>query len=217
MNVSGMIRRGGLAAVAGAALFLIADAWTLVEEYIIGGPERLSEQAMTTSWTFVSVMFLARGILLMIGLVALYARQAEAAGVLGLVGFLLTFVLMAMIVGAMWTFTFVAPSAAIEAPAFLDNENPSGPLMVGFMLSFMIFPLGWLLFGIATFRARVFPKLAGGLLAVGALVAFAPLPAATLLLDIAVIWLGYSLFSERRERATEGLARSEPDVQPQAH
>lgn len=54
MHVSALIRSGGLAALAGATLFLIADAWTLVEEYIIGGPERLSEQAATTSWTFVS-------------------------------------------------------------------------------------------------------------------------------------------------------------------
>ncbi|MDQ3507651.1 MAG: hypothetical protein M3494_06515 [Actinomycetota bacterium] len=214
MNASDLIRRGGLAAVAGAALFLVADLWTLVEEFVIGGSEKFSEQAATTSWTFVSAMFLAGGILILLGLVALYARQAEAAGVLGVVGFLLAFVLMAMVVGAMWTFAFVAPTAAIEAPAFLDNESPAGPLNIGFAITFMGFPLGWLIFGIATFRAGVFPRLAGGLLAVGALVTFAPLPAVTLLLDIAVIWLGYSLFSERRERAGEGRL-AQPEVHPQ--
>lgn len=212
MDVSALIRRGGLAAMVGGALFLLADAWTLVEEYIIGGPERLSEQAATTSWAFVSIMFLAGGILLLLGLVALYARQVEESGALGLVGFLLAFVLMAMVVGAMWTFTFVAPTAAVEAPAFLDNENPAGPLMVGFMLSFMLFPLGWLVFGIATYRAGVFPKFAGGLLAVGALVAFAPLPAVTAVLDISLVWLGYSLFSEGRERAG---SFAKPEIQPQ--
>lgn len=215
MHTSALVRYGGLAALIGGALFLVSDVWTLVEEFILGAPERLSEQATTTSWTFVSVMFMAGSILLLLGLVALYARQAEASGILGLSGFLLTFVLMAMVVGAMWTFTFVAPSAAIEAPAFLDNENPAGPLMVGFAITFMAFPLGWLLFGIATYRAGIFPKFAGGLLAVGALVAFAPLPAATVLLDAAVIWLGYSLFSERGEQTGEEPLRSGPEVQPQ--
>lgn len=82
----------------------------------------------------------------------------------------------------------------------------------------MGFPVGWLIFGIATFRAGVFPRLAAGLLAVGALATFAPLPAVTLLLDIAVIWLGYSLLSERRAHAGEGrLAQPKPEVQPQAH
>lgn len=152
----------------------------------------------------------------MIGLVALYARQAEEAGVLGLVGFLLTFVLMAMVVGAMWTFAFVAPSAAIEAPAFLDSESPAGPLNLGFAITFMGFPLGWLVFGIATFRAGVFPRFAGVLLAVGALLAFAPLPAVTVVMDIAVVWLGYSLLSEKSGVPEKELARPEPEIQTQA-
>jgi hypothetical protein len=210
MNASDLIRRGGLAALVGGALFLLADAWSLVEEFIISGPERFSEQAATTSWTIVSAMFLIGGILLMVGLVALYARQVEEAGVLGLVGFLLAFVWMALVVGAMWTFVFVVPSAAIEAPAFLNAESTAGPLDLGFMITFMGFTVGWLLFGIATFRAGVFPKLAGGLLAVGALVAFAPLPGVTIVLDLAVMWLGYSLLSGKTEEAPGRISEAIP-------
>jgi membrane protein implicated in regulation of membrane protease activity len=69
--------------------------------------------------------------------------------------------------------------------------------------------LGGLLFGIATFRAGVLPRWAGGLLAV----ASALTPAAALLphqiqrfaaipVAVAFIWLGYALWSKRREQAS---------------
>ncbi|MBA2442081.1 MAG: hypothetical protein H0V53_06700 [Rubrobacter sp.] len=205
------IRWGGLAAILGGALLLIADGWGLVQEVFSLGPERFSEQAATNTWTVMSVLFMAGGVLILLGLVGIYARQAEEAGILGLVGFLAAFVSMALVVGAFWTFTFVAPSAATEAPAFLDGE-PAGPLGIGFMLTFMSFPAGLALFGIATFRARVFPRIAAVALTLGALVAFAPFSGVTILLDVALIWVGYSLYSERRaEAASPELT---PPVQP---
>lgn len=206
------IRWGGLAAILGGALLLIADGWGLAQELLGTGPERFSEQATTSAWTVVSVLFMSGGVLILLGLVGIYARQAEAAGILGLIGFLAAFVSVALVVGVFWTFTFVAPSAAIEAPAFLDNEQPAGPLMVGFMLSFMSFPVGLALFGLATFRARVFPRLAAAALTLGALISFAPLPGVTILLDAALIWVGYSLYSERRAEAAS--SRTVPPVQP---
>lgn len=216
MHASDLIRRGGYAALAGGALLLVADLGSLGQELFGSSSEKFSETAVTTSWTLVSGAFLAGGVLIMIGLVSLYARQAEEAGVLGLVGFLWAFVGMALVVGAFWAFVFVVPSAAIEAPAFLNAESTAGPLDLGFAITFMGFPVGWLIFGIATFRARVFPRLAAGLLAVGALVTFAPLPATTVLLDIAVIWLGYSLLSEKTAQVAGDPVRSAPEAQPQA-
>ena len=70
--------------------------------------------------------------------------------------------------------------------------------------------LGGLLFGIATFRAGILPRWAAGLLAVGAMLA----PVAALLphelqpkvavpVGLALAWLGYALWSERREHAAE--------------
>lgn len=207
------IQWGGLAAILGGASLLIADGWGLMQEILGTGPEKFSEQAATTSWTVMSVLFMCGGVLILLGLVSIYARQSEAAGILGLAGFLAAFVSMALVVGAFWTFTFVAPSAAIEAPAFLDGD-PAGPLGIGFMVTFMSFPAGLALFGIATFRARVFPRLAAAALTLGALVAFAPFAGVTLLLDVALIWVGYSLYSEHRaEAASPEVA---PPVQPAA-
>lgn len=82
--------------------------------------------------------------------------------------------------------------------------------------------LGGLLFGIATFRAGILPRWAAGLLAIASAVT----PAAALLpheiqrfagipVGLAVAWLGYALFSERREKASEssvdqGMVMPEP-------
>lgn len=216
MHASDLIRRGGYAALAGGALLLVADLGSLGQELFGSSSEKFSETAVTASWTLVSGAFLVGGVLILLGLVSLYARQAEKAGVLGLVGFLWAFVGMALVVGAFWAFVFVVPSAAIEAPAFLNAESTAGPLDLGFAITFMGFPVGWLIFAIATFRAGVFPRLAAGLLAVGALATFAPLPATTVLLDIAVIWLGYSLLAEKTAQIAEDPVRSAPEAQPQA-
>ena len=205
------IRWGGLAAILGGALLLIADGWSLVREIFGLVPESFSEEAVTNTWTAMSVLFMCGGVLILLGLVGIYSRQAEEAGILGLIGFLAAFVTMTLVVGAFWTFTFVAPSVAMEAPAFLDGE-PAGPLGVGFILTFFSFPAGLALFGIATFRARVFPRMAAAALTLGALVAFAPFAGVTILLDAAVIWIGYSLYSERAaEAASPEVA---PPVQP---
>ena len=68
--------------------------------------------------------------------------------------------------------------------------------------------LGPLLFGIATFRARILPRPAAALLIIGAMLVpvgglvppeYQPLIMVPVGLGLA--WLGYALFSERREDA----------------
>ena len=81
------------------------------------------------------------------------------------------------------------------------------------MLFRSMFILGPLLFGIATFRAGVLPRWAGGLLAFGALLipVGAMVPAeyqpevALLTIALALTWLGYALVFERHEKASEAV------------
>ena len=119
--------------------------------------------------------------------------------------FLVTFAGTALVVGAFWDNLFIVPSLAIEAPEFLDAETVAGPANFGFILTNVLTFGGWVLFGLATLRARVFPRTAAIVTIVGALIAFVPLPAITLVLDVGVVWLGLTLLTERssqHERAS---------------
>jgi hypothetical protein len=64
-----------------------------------------------TSPLFVPPLFVrVGGILVLGGLLGLYAHQSEEADSLGLVGFLVTFLGMALVVGASWEATFTEPA-----------------------------------------------------------------------------------------------------------
>ena len=61
------------------------------------------------------------------------------------------------------------PHLTEAAPQVLA-EQPSGVALAGAITTFAAFILGWVLSGIATWRARVFPRAAALLLIVGALI-----------------------------------------------
>jgi hypothetical protein len=84
--------------------------------------------------------------------------------------------------------------------------------------------LGGLLFGIATFRAGVLPRLPAALLAIAA--ALTPLAAllphaeqryAAIPVALALAWLGYALWSERRASASQAVpTRGAAQLRPAA-
>ncbi len=100
----------------------------------------------------VSLLLLLSAIFLLLSLPAMYARQADASGWLGLTGFALlqTGVLLLVVIAAT---PILYPSLKTAS-----GENP-----VVFLLGIAL-TLGLLLTGIATIRAGVFPRLAGILL-----------------------------------------------------
>src|SRR5215208_4567223 len=87
MSSSDLIRWSGLAAMVGGALWAVGAFFDLM--YF--SPQPMSEVVPTSSFLFQQVLYLLGATLLLIGLVELYARQSQAAGALGLVGFLIAF------------------------------------------------------------------------------------------------------------------------------
>ena len=198
MSSSNLISLSGLATVAAGVLLTIGDLLIFATE-----TENLSEWRETTPYVFAWLLYLLGGVLLLAGLVGLYVRQSEAAGILGFVGFLVAFSGTVLALGAVWGQLFVAPLLAVQAPGALDTE-PTGTLAVGFTLTFLIiFPLGWLLFGVATLRAQVYPRAAAILLIIGAVVGFLPIPLTEIVLNVAVARLGFVLFTGRGEAAQQ--------------
>ena len=210
-----LIRWAGLSAMAAGIIFVVIQP--------IHPPDVLSS-VTTDAWAIIQSAKVAMCILGLLGLTGLYARQAKEAGWLGLAGYLLFSLFYALTLPFVFAQAFILPLLATTAPAFVEGwlgiiKNPGAPvemnlgvLPVLYLLAgFAGYLIGGLLFGIATFRAGVLPRWAAGLLAVaGPLgpVAVALLPHALeryagVPLGLALVWLGYALFSERREQAAE--------------
>jgi hypothetical protein len=193
MLFSNLIRWGGLAAIAAGVLLVIADLMGLTFNF--SDP---SEALPTGFYALQSVLTLLVSVLLLFALLGLYARQSAAAGVLGLVGFLVAFLGTALAVGANWSNAFFAPTVAIEAPVLFESGlTTTGRLGAAYIVSYSLYVLGWLLFGVATLRARLYPRIAAVLLMTGALLILIPLPGTAIVFAGAVTWLGYALFTGR--------------------
>jgi hypothetical protein len=182
-------------------------------------PSNVLPSATTTAWITVHVIALGLSFFGLLGLTGLYARQAERAGWLGLAGYLLFSLWLVLMMGFFFVEIFVLPVLATVAPTFAmgflgmfngsASEIDLGALPMVWQLSGPIYILGGLLFGIATFRAGILPRWAGVLLAAGTaiapLAALLPLehqPKVAVPVGLALIWLGYSLVSERPRAAT---------------
>jgi len=152
-----------------------------------------SELALTDLFTFQVTLYLLGLILLSVGLVGLYAHQSDRAGLLGLVGFLVAFIGTVFFTGFFWANLFVAPALAVGAPEFLDQ----GGRFPGFRLSLFIYAVGWLLFGLASLKARAYPRAPVIALIIGAALDLLGAPLSGLVIDAAFVWLGFSLFSRR--------------------
>jgi hypothetical protein len=177
--------------VSSALLALLSFVLYLV---IVGGG-RLSEAATSAAFFLPSGAQLLAMALLLVGLAALYVRQAEVFGALGLIGFLLALLGSTLAAGALWSQVFVVPRLAEVAPAVVNQA--AGSVLAGFLLSFLLFGVGWLVFGVATLRTRVFPRWAVTLLIVGAVISIIPLPSRALIVEIAAGYLGFTLLTGR--------------------
>lgn len=214
MTTSTLMRLAGLSAMAAGLCFIVIG---------IFHPVNVPSSVTTATWVNVHIFATALGFFGLFGMVGLYARQVEESGWLGLAGFLLFTVWMTLVCGFSFVEAFIVPKLASESPAFVAgwvgmfSGGPSaidlGVLPTLWNISGPMYILGPLLFGIATFRARVLPRWAGGLLAlnvlfvpVGALVPPELQPKIMIPIGLALAWLGYALFSELREKASEPAA-----------
>ena len=194
MSNSNLIRWSGLSALIGGGLLIIYD--ILDFALFSGVPD---SQAMTSGvWFIVQVVGLIGLILLALGLVGLYVRQAEQSRSLGLIAFLTAFAGTMMLFGLQWGEPFLGPMIAKEAPALLSVE-PTGVIAAGAIITIALVAIGYFLFGLASLQAHVLPRGAAVLLMIGAVLAFilffADLPFGASVIGLAMVWMGYSQWS----------------------
>ena len=163
MSSARPLRLAGLVSVAAGGLLVVTQLVGALALVVVDADPLRSGNALAGVNGLLTLLAIY---LLLLGLVGLYARQVAASGTLGLVGFLVAFVGTMLLAGAWWLEAFAVAYAAAKAPA-LVAEFPTGRLLAGGTVSFDIFAVGWVLFGIASVRARGFPRDAALLLVIG--------------------------------------------------
>jgi hypothetical protein len=212
-NASGLIRWSGFAAVVAGVIFVATQP--------VHPPDVLSSVS-TTQWQVVHIFSTAMCFLALLGITGLYARQMRESGSLGLAGYLVFSLFWFLQAPYVFAEAFILPHLTTVTPDFVLGwlamaGGPPGGMDLGALTGVyqalgILYILGGLLFGVATFRARILSRWAAGLLIIAPFVA----PTAALLpgelhriaavpMGIALAWLGYSLWSERHGFSTSPL------------
>lgn len=175
----------------------------------------------TNAWAIITPLKTVMSFLFLLGIGGIYARQVRETGWLGLISFLMLSLAWALQSAYIFVEAFVLPPLAATSPKFVEaiffgvitgraTEVNLGALPAIYAVLGLLYVFGGLLFGIATFRAGILSRWAAGLLAAAS--ALTPLAAlfpheiqrwAGIPVGLAIAWLGYALWSERRAPAAE--------------
>jgi hypothetical protein len=178
---------------------------------------------------FAYILRIVGAMFLLMGLPAVFAYQAQGrkAVTLSLIGFIMTFLGVAVLeVGMNAIYAFIFPPLATN-PATqsllvsLDANRPLGA-SIAFGLGLICEVFGPLLLGIAIMRAKVFPRLAGVMFIIIPLLTIIGLPdfllvqaiigvAFAVAFGLGIVLCGYSLLSYQTKERTQDTLETEPE------
>jgi hypothetical protein len=177
-------RQAGLASIAATGLILISQVSQLLLPLTMPESFWIATQSLRMGLALLAMFAL------LLALTGLYARQVPESGKLGLVGYLVAFLGTMLVAGDWWYDAFIGPALRERAPEILTTA-PGGSILIGAALTGLTFAAGWVTFGLASFRAGVFPRRAAVLMAVagvaGVLTLISPFQVP---LALAVGWMG---------------------------
>lgn len=193
-------------------------------------PEDTLASVTTGAWAIVHYISIAMAILFVIGIAGIFVRQVEKVGWLGLAGFVVLSLGLLLTAALQFVEATIQPALATSNPAYVEgllglvSGHPStvdlGAIATFHALASALFVGGTLLFGIATLRAGIMPRLASGVFAFGLLL-FLPVVAsigaprlAAVPVGLALAWMGFALWSEQRDASRKHLL-PEASLQPE--
>jgi hypothetical protein len=177
---------GGLLVVTQAGMILAAD------------PAGVGASLSSPLFQVFNAGYAAAFPLLMLALVGLYWRQAREAGRFGGIAFSTATAGTVLLGGDMYFEGFAAPWLVRVAPDLLSTDR-GGLLVAAWLVSVVLFSLGWALFGMVCWRTRILPRGVSAALVAGGLVGFqAAVPPWGAALGLAVAAAGMWLLRQDR-------------------
>ncbi|MCU1408964.1 MAG: hypothetical protein JWM23_1044 [Microbacteriaceae bacterium] len=179
-------------------------------------PSDTAASVATPAWVGVHSLSFGMAILALAGVAGIYLHQVKRMGVLGLIGYVMFSLFF--ILQAAFTFAeaFIAPLLVTTAPQFTEDfvglfgghasQTDLGPLAAIVPVGAVVYAGGAIVFGIALLRARVLSR--GAVIVLLAAAVVTPIAGllphtverlAAIPMGLALIWLGYSLWSEQRK------------------
>jgi hypothetical protein len=205
MSGQDLVRWSGLACIIGGvaiAAFVLVHPW----DQLVG-----ADIARTARWRLAHTLHFVGALFALAGIVGIYAQARDRLSTLGTVGFVLSFCGNAMFLGTGMITAFIWPMLAVHAPATveLDGAIFHAPISAtAFLLTAVVMTIGYVLFGFALLRTKVYPGVAVVVLVIGAILGMfppnpaTPFPWAGLVLGgvsygVAMVWLGTILWRHK--------------------
>jgi hypothetical protein len=173
-STSAAVAQPPLARLAGPLGLVAGALFTITQLVTVATLDRgnLVASALEPVYLANGIVYFGSFCLLLLALIGAYGWEAHKAGTFGVIGFSAAVIgTFALGANVGWFDVFVAPWIAQVAPEAIKTPNV-GSLPIGGFSSYVLFLLGWVLFGIASFRARVFPVAISLAIVVGALIAW---------------------------------------------
>ena len=156
ITASNVIRCAGLSAVVAGLIFTVVG---LIH------PPQIVSSVTTGRWAVVHLLTIVMAFFGLLGIAGIYARQVNKAGWMGLAGYLLLRLWFVVVTGVTFFEAFILPLLASDSPEFAESflgiftgsvgETSVGVLATLWSLLGVVYILGSMLFGIATFRAGI--------------------------------------------------------------
>ena len=201
MQATTLVRYGAPVAIVAGALMILTRPVIFTAPTEIGD---FTEYVLSTTHAVNSVVSILAFALLVIALVALYDREARSAGAFGALAFGAAVVGTMFMTGDWWYEAFAVPRLAEVEPDAIEHFV-GGRLIIGGVSSFVLFGIGWIMYGVASIRARVIPRnisitmLVGGFMS-GVPIGFAYLSGGVVL---GLAFVGRGVWMSRADRVSE--------------
>jgi len=199
-----IIRWSGLAAILAGVLYIVTQ--------LVHPATHDLEAVNSSAWAIAHYTTLGFAFFGILGLAGIYAKQATEAGWLGLIGFVLFFSALFLVGGFAFLEAVVIPPLVDFSAEFVEEvytifDGGNGPGAIGaiYNVSGLFYLAGGVVFGIATIRANVLPRLAAIVFLVGTIGSLAAAiaepygRASTFVLSAGLIWMGVSMLLDRKK------------------